>query len=331
MRKKQEITIFLTIFFIILAVLFVVSCGSFEITYAPPQRKPVKEAPAKKPAKEPVPSEEVAEKTEPSEKTAEEPAPPQTDIDEPLPAETAAEEPAPAETAAEEPLPSQEIVKTTEDAAPPKKTSEEYVIECTVKINKKNYFAYNSKSGILYRLVGLKKEEKTRLYQLEGTLVNLEIRVVSKESAKAWNVQLIKIIDESISEEKIAESTPLEKKTTEKKAQEEKIEKAEPPEEKKTEEKIAKVTTPETDEAEEKATSEETQPEEISIEGVVNIDKNHYYISDPESGIQYKLIGLNKKEIKRLKKMKGKTVNLEIKVVSTESENTFNAQLVRFL
>ncbi|MCK4804874.1 MAG: hypothetical protein KAT88_09960 [Spirochaetes bacterium] len=326
MRKKQEITIFLTIFFIILAVLFVVSCGSFEITYAPPQRKPVKEAPAKKPAKEPIPSEEVAEKTEPSEKTAEEPAPPQTDIEEPLPAETtteepapaetAAEEPAPAETAAEEPLPSQEIVKTTEDAAPPKKTSEEYVIECTVKINKKNYFAYNSKSGILYRLVGLKKEEKTRLYQLEGTLVNLEIRVVSKESAKAWNVQLIKIIDESISEEKIAESTPLEKKTTEKKAQEEKI---------------AKGTPPEKDEAEEKATSEETQPEEISIEGVVNIDKNHYYISDPESGIQYKLIGLNKKEIKRLKKMKGKTVNLELKVVSTESENTFNAQLVRFL
>ncbi len=306
MRKKQEITIFLTIFFIILAVLFVVSCGSFEITYAPPQRKPVKEAPAKKPAKEPVPSEEVAEKTEPSEKTAEEPAPPQTDIEEPLPAETAAEEP----------LPSQEIVKTTEDAAPPKKTSEEYVIECTVKINKKNYFAYNSKSGILYRLVGLKKEEKTRLYQLEGTLVNLEIRVVSKESAKAWNVQLIKIIDESISEEKIAESTPLEKKTTEKKAQEEKI---------------AKITTPETDEAEEKATSEETQPEEISIEGVVNIDKNHYYISDPESGIQYKLVDLNKEEMKRLKKMKGKTVNLEIKVVSTESENTFNAQLVRFL
>lgn len=306
MRKKQGITIFLTIFFIILAVLFVVSCGSFEITYAPPQRKPVKEAPAKKPAKEPIPSEEVAEKTEPSEKTAEEPAPPQTDIEEPLPAETAAEEP----------LPSQEIVKTTEDAAPPKKTSEEYVIECTVKINKKNYFAYNSKSGILYRLVGLKKEEKTRLYQLEGTLVNLEIRVVSKESAKAWNVQLIKIIDESISEEKIAESTPLEKKTTEKKAQEEKI---------------AKGTPPEKDEAEEKATSEETQPEEISIEGVVNIDKNHYYISDPESGIQYKLIGLNKKEIKRLKKMKGKTVNLELKVVSTESENTFNAQLVRFL
>jgi len=322
MRKKQEITIFLTIFFIILAVLFVVSCGSFEITYAPPQRKPVERAPAKKPAKEPVPSEEVAEKTDPSEKTA--------------------EEPLPAETAAEELLPSQEIVKTTEDVAPPKKTSEEYVIKCTVKINKKNYFAYNSKSGILYRLVGLKKEEKTRLYQLEGTLVNLEIRVVSKESAKAWNVQLIKIIDESISEEKIAEATPLEKKTTEKKAQEEKIEKAEPPEEKetekekpaeekKTEEKIAKVTPPEKDEAEEKATSEETQPEEISIEGVVNIDKNQYYISDPESGIQYKLVGLNKEEMKRLKKMKGKTVNLEIKVVSTESENTFNAQLVRFL
>ena len=146
---------------------------------------------------------------------------------------------------------------------------------------------------------------------MEGTLVNLVISVVSKESAKAWNVQLIKIIDESISEEKIAESTPLEKKTTEKKAQEEKI---------------AKGTPPEKDEAEEKATSEETQPEEISIEGVVNIDKNHYYISDPESGIQYKLIGLNKKEIKRLKKMKGKTVNLELKVVSTESENTFNEQ-----
>lgn len=316
MRKKQEITIFLTMFFITLAVLFVVSCGSFEITYAPPQRKPVERAPAKKPAKEPVPSEEVAEKVDPSEKTAEEPAPPETATEESLPAETAAEESAPAETAAEEPLPSQEIVKTSEDAAPPKKTSEEHVIEGTVKINKKNYFAYNSKSGILFRLVGLKKEEKTRLYQLEGTLVNLEIRVVSKESAKAWNVQLIKIIDESISEEKIAESTPLEKKTTEKKAQGEKI---------------AKVTPPEKDEAEEKTTSEETLPEEISIEGVVNIDKNHCYISDPESGIQYKLVGLNKEEMKRMKKMKGKTVNLEIKVVSTESENTLNAQFVRFL
>jgi mannose/fructose/N-acetylgalactosamine-specific phosphotransferase system component IIB len=321
MLKKQEITIFLPVFFIVLVILFVVSCGSFEIVYAPPPKKPVERAPAQEPAKEPVPSKEVTEEAAPSEKTSEEPAPPKT--------------------AADEPAPSQKMAKTTEDLVPkdlapkdlapkdlaPKKTSAEHVIEGTVRIDKNNYLIYDSSSDILYRLVGLKKEEKTRLNQLKGTSISLEIRVVSTESAKAWNAQLIKIIEGSISEEKIAEVIPSEKETHEKKIQEEKIAKAEPPEEKKAE----KEKTVEEEKVEEKATSEEKQPEEITIEGVLSIDKNIYYISDPESGIQYKLVGLNKEDMKRLKKMKGKNVSVDIQVVSTESEKVINAQFVRFL
>ncbi|KPJ82761.1 MAG: hypothetical protein AMS17_18750 [Spirochaetes bacterium DG_61] len=354
MRKKQEITIFLPVFLIVLVILFVVSCGSFEIVYAPPPKKPVERAPVQEPAKEPVPSKEVAEEAAPSEKTVEEPIPPAT--------------------SAEEPASSQEMAKTTEDldlkdlAPTPKKTSAERVIEGTVRIDKNNYLIYDSRSDILYRLVGLKKEEKTRLYQLKGTSVNLEIRVVSTESAKAWNAQLIKIIEESISDEKIAEVVPSEKETHEKKTQEEKVAKAEQSQENKVEkekpvkkerleekaseqkttekiiqeEKIVKAEQPEEnkvkkekpveeEKVEEKATSDVKQPEEITIEGVLSIDKNNYYISDPESGIQYKLVGLNKEEMKRLKKMKGKNVSLEIQVVSTESEKVFNAQFVRFL
>jgi mannose/fructose/N-acetylgalactosamine-specific phosphotransferase system component IIB len=370
MRKKQEITIFYPVFIIVLVILFVVSCGTFEIVYAPPPKKPVERAPAQEPAKEPVPSKEITEEVAPTEKTAEETAPP--------------------ETTTEETAPSQEMAKTTEDRAPkdlapkdlaptPKKTSAERVIEGTVRIDKNNYLIDDSRSGILYKLVGLKKEEKTRLYQLKGTSVILEIRVVSTESAKAWNAQLIKIIEETISKEKIAEVIPSEKNPHEKKIQEEKVERVEssqkkeaekkkPVEKEKPEEKIVKVEQQqekeaekkksveeekpegkvakaeqpkekkvekekpvEEEKAEEKATSEEKQPEEITIKGVLSIDKNIYYISDPESGIQYKLVGLNKKDMKRLKKMKGKNVSVEIQVVSTESEKFINAQFVRFL
>jgi hypothetical protein len=83
-----------------------------------------------------------------------------------------------------------------DDSDKPDKDDEGEEVRVTGKIiiEKNTYYIEENKSLVRYKLVGLEKDEKEKLDSLEGKNVILDLRVVSINSAKAMNAQLIKIV-----------------------------------------------------------------------------------------------------------------------------------------
>jgi hypothetical protein len=61
--------------------------------------------------------------------------------------------------------------------------------------NKNQYVLTDTKSGVSYRLVGLKKAEEAQLSRYVGKTVTVRLVVKSTESAKAHIAQLVAILD----------------------------------------------------------------------------------------------------------------------------------------
>ena len=68
-----------------------------------------------------------------------------------------------------------------------------------------------------------------------------------------------------------------------------------------------------------------------SITGRLEKEKNHFVLTDAMSGVSYRFVGLKKADEARLAPYVGKTVTVQLKVISTESAKTHIAQLVAIL
>ena len=68
-----------------------------------------------------------------------------------------------------------------------------------------------------------------------------------------------------------------------------------------------------------------------SITGRLEKDKNHFVLTDARSGVSYRVVGLKKADEARLSPYVGRTVTVQLKVISTESAKTHIAQLVAIL
>jgi uncharacterized protein YceK len=414
MGDKKNIGVLLQVLFVVFFFLLVSGCATvLEITFSSPdstssQKKPqetsveekeTKEAPnVREVAKEATDLEKEADKTSSTKEVAKEAAEEQKEV--------------------EEATSATEVAKET----PSSEKKENILVYGIVNVEKNKYYISDFNSNILYRLVGLHKEEKSRLDRMLGANAKLELRVVSTESAKAYNAQLVNIIEEPDSVQAIAKEAPAKKedqkvdvrkiakdaksiqeKSKEKPA-EQKVAKETPATKKEDELKVAKDTAPvkkeddkkiaketasakqeeeqtqkapeqkiakETKSSDKKkeevvkskekekesdttqvavtveeesvsttttttttattTASEETEAEELIVEGIIIVEKNDLYISDPESEKRYRLVGLKKDEKNMLKKLKGNKVCLEIKVVSTESKKAYNAELIRMI
>jgi outer membrane murein-binding lipoprotein Lpp len=81
-------------------------------------------------------------------------------------------------------------------------------------------------------------------------------------------------------------------------------------------------------------TSSSTAPqksETASITGTLEKEKNHFVLTDARSGVSYRFVGLKKADEARLSPYVGKTVTVQLKVISTESAKVRIAQLVAIL
>jgi hypothetical protein len=281
---------------------------------------------------EPAAEKKTEPPPQPKEKIEEKPAP-QEEIKLDIPSE---EKPA-------DKVSQQEVAKDT--APKEEKSKEKIAIKGTVLLEKNHFYVVVPGRAKRYRLVGLKKEQKDRLNKLQRKLVRFEIQVVSTESAKFDNAQLIKIGKVVTPQQEVAKEKPSsEKKPKEKPPKQEVAKetapKKEKPKEKPKEQEIVKDTKPKEEKPAEVATSEETPPEMasphkineiIKIAGFVSVEKKEYYLLDPRSEIRYQLIDLEKEEKNQLKKLKGQRVNLELQVISNESATACSVQLIRFI
>jgi mannose/fructose/N-acetylgalactosamine-specific phosphotransferase system component IIB len=251
----------------------------------------------------------------------------------------------PPQEVAKETAPKEEKKEIAKDTTPKEKKPEKVAIKGTVLLEKNHYYVVVPGRAKRYRLVGLKKEQLDRLNKLQRKMVRFEIQVVSTESAKFDNAQLIKIGKVVTPQQEVAKEKPSsEKKPKEKPPKQEVAKetapKKEKPKEKPKEQEIVKDTKPKEEKPAEVATSEETPPEMasphkineiIKIAGFVSVEKKEYYLLDPRSEIRYQLIDLEKEEKNQLKKLKGQRVNLELQVISNESATACSVQLIRFI
>ena len=245
MHIKRGIRTGLTVLFIILNVILVISCGgSFTVTFVDTLRPPVKEPEKQKPP-EPV------EKTKPPEPVQE----PEIKIEEPEPKivvseedttstageeqaespeekqpateeeskEKTAQEPAVTEKQKEkkeqeqkvEPVKEKEKEKqnTTDNekkTKPPEAKKEDVTITGIVSLRKNIFYITDTEHKKRYKLVGLKKEDEVLLKKFIGKQVDLELRIVSTEAKKAYNAQLVKLLSE-VPDKEDGEEEPLKK------------------------------------------------------------------------------------------------------------------------
>lgn len=189
---------FYQIIIVVIAVMFITSCTSFDVGFVvqsgrppetkkpqppPPQEKPTPTTTAKEKAEQPaVPEKPIEEK--PSSEQIAKTTPPRQELPEktkPPKKETTA----PEETAVSE--------DKGEKTASPQKP-EIQVIAGIVTIEKNNYYIIDPVNKIRYRLVGLKNDEKKELQKHVGKKVKVEIKVLTTKSAKAYNTQLIRLL-----------------------------------------------------------------------------------------------------------------------------------------
>ncbi len=136
-------------------------------------------------------------------------------------------------------------------------------------------------------------------------------------------------------EQRTEQPAPVEKKPKQKKEESAPVQKK-PSVEKGKEQKVAKetekITTGEKKKTKPpKTKKKESQKNAVSITGIVRLEKNTFYITEPESKKRYKLVGLKKEEEAILKKLIGKQAEFELRIVSTEAKKADNAQLVKIL
>ncbi len=87
--------------------------------------------------------------------------------------------------------------KTAKERTKPPETKENAVsIAGVVSLRKNTFYITELESEKRYKLVGLKKEEEEILRKLIGKQANFELAIVSTEAKKAYNAQLVKILDE---------------------------------------------------------------------------------------------------------------------------------------
>lgn len=67
----------------------------------------------------------------------------------------------------------------------------------------------------------------------------------------------------------------------------------------------------------------------IVVRGVISKASYTYYVEDLDSGRDFKLVGLNKSEEQLLYKLIGRSVKVQIKVVSVHSKKSYNAMLIQ--
>jgi hypothetical protein len=83
--------------------------------------------------------------------------------------------------------------------------------------------------------------------------------------------------------------------------------------------------------AKSESTAGPVKGETASITGHLEKNKNQYVLTDPKSGVSYRLVGLKKAEEAQLSRYVGKTVTVRLVVKSTESAKAHIAQLVAIL
>jgi hypothetical protein len=71
--------------------------------------------------------------------------------------------------------------------------------------------------------------------------------------------------------------------------------------------------------------------ETASITGRLEKDQNHYLLTDVNSGVSYRFVGLKKADEAHLSPYVGKIITVKLKVISTESAKVHNAQLVAIM
>jgi len=344
LKKSFQVTLFGLL--IIFGILFLINCaGHFTVRYVPSDRLPSKETEKEQPVSKekkqqeiPVESSEkvVVQEQDVSVEEINEKSSPSQEKKEQL--ETSIEE-----TEKKEKNAKQIIVKEEETGEKTKgqkkltsgssseQKKEGVIIEGNVRLEKNNYYVLDLQSHNRYMLVGLTKEEKNRLNNLLNSTVRIELRIISTQPKKAYNAQLIKILEEITTPQEIDQNATSEKEKLEKK-QKEKIEvetsKQAHLQEKSEEKQHAEEEVHEGKDVGSK--SEEVKPVRVIVQGVVSIHNNNYFVFDFSSKIRYTLIGLKKEEMNKLRKLNKNEAKLEIKIISRESEREYKAQLIRF-
>jgi hypothetical protein len=300
MKRTKIFLISMNVFFAILLIALFVGCGT-TVTV-------VWDEPA-----EPEPTQKTKVKRTPQDQETQQESDKQVVKAEDGGAET---QPAPTEEAAvvvqepeEEPIGEQPA-----EEKPAQETKKEPVhIQGLIVLEKNHYYVTDTKNNNRYKLVGLQPDDKARLHELQGSVVSLDLRVVSTQSAKASIAQLVSIGKVIVAAGVVTGETPPKKQ--EKVAQQ--PEKADKP----------KESQKQTDQI---ATEGKTaaQPTPVNVQGVVSLEKNHYYITDKKQNVRYKLVGLQKDQKNQLNKLRGSTVRFDLKVLSSESAKAHNAQLI---
>ena len=71
------------------------------------------------------------------------------------------------------------------------KEGDQLVVAGILTVEKNHFYIVPPEKGVWYRLVGLKKEEKAVLMKFKGKTITAEIKILTLESPKAYNTQLI--------------------------------------------------------------------------------------------------------------------------------------------